>query len=323
MKSRYLFTALALVLGGTATAAFSQDYPTRPIRLLVAYSPGGVPDITARLFTKYFSPLLGQAITVENRTGAAGQVALRELMQAAPDGYSIMLSDASQWAVTPAMRPGVYDALKDLTPICVMATGNTLLGVRPDFPARTFQEFVALAKAKPRTIRYASLGVASFHHLFVETVANTFGIELVHVPYKGGVAQTQAAMTGEVEIATVAIPTSLGFVKAGRLRYLVISLAERSRLAPDVPSMKDVGAPQIDFISYMGIIGPAGMPKHIVDRLSSACGKATQVPEYAAGASDVTGGDVLYRSSAEFTDIIRDDMAKYGRAVKISGIKPE
>lgn len=323
MNSRYLSAVLAIVVCGMGHSAFSQDYPARPLRLLVGYSPGGVPDITARLFTRHLSPLLGQPITVENRTGAAGQVALRELIQATPDGYSIMLSDAAQWAITPALRPGVYDPLRDLTPICVMGTGNTLLAVRQDFPARNFQEFVAMAKAKPRTVRYSSLGIGSFHHLFMETVANAFGMELVHIPYKGGAAQTQAAAVGEVEVATAAIPTSMALVKAGKLRYLVISLAERSRLAPDVPSMKDVGAPQIDFISYLGIIGPAGMPKPVVERLSGACRKVTQIPEYVSGAVDTTGGDMAYRSSAEFPDLIREDIARFGRAVKISGIKAE
>ena len=323
MKSKYFFAALALVLAGLSMRAYSQDYPTRPIRLLVGYSPGGVPDITARLFSSHLATVLGQGITIDNRSGAAGQVAFQELMRAAPDGYSIMLTDNSQYAITPLMRPGVYDPQKDISPVCVMAAGNTLLAVRAEFPARNFQELVEMAKAKPGTIRYASLGIGSFHHLYVESVANAFGIQLVHVPYKGGAAQTQAAMTGEVEIATAALPTSQGFVKAGKLRYLVISLAERSRLAPDVPSMKDVGAPQIDFISLMGIAGPAGLPKPIIDRLSSACAKVTQIPEYVAAASSATGGDALYRSPAEFAGIIRDDLAKYARAVKVSGIKPE
>lgn len=302
-------------------AVTAQEYPSRPLRMLVGYPPGGVPDVAARYLAAQMGAILGQSITVENKTGAAGLLAVQDLIRSAPDGYTLMMSDTGQWAIGPALRPGSYDPLKDFAPLCMIGFTALYLTVRSEFPAKTFQELVAMAKAKPGSLRYASGGNGGFHHLYMESLKAALGIDLVHIPYKGGPQMSQALAAGDVEVAPVALITSGPLVKAGKLRYIAVSSADRSPLAPAVPSMKEVGAPDIHFTSTLGFIVPAGMPKAVLDKLAGSCARSVQSQEYATRAAESFGMEPVYRSPAELAEIIRSDVPRYARAVKLSGAK--
>ncbi len=323
MKLRTLVAgAVAFPLGmGLLACAQAQEFPARPLRILVGYPPGGVPDVVARYVGGQMAPLLGQAVNVENKPGAGGLLAAQEVIKSAPDGYTFLMASSTDWGIMPALRPGIYDPVSAFTPLCGVGFNALMLSVKGDFAAKNFQEFVAMAKAKPGSLRYASGGTAGFHHLYMESLKAALGIDLVHIPYKGGPAMSQALAAGDVEVTAVALITSGPLVRAGKLRYIAISTAERSPLAPTVPSMREVGVPDLHFAATIGFVGPAGLPKPVLDRLAGSCAKVAQTAEFNTRAAESFGMDPAYRNPAELAEIIRADIPRYARAVKISGAK--
>ena len=302
-------------------AASAQDFPSKPIRLIVPY-PGGVPDFVARTVAPMATQALGQQVVVENVSGAGGLLAIQRLLQSPADGYTVVLADAAQWAIVPAMRPGVYDPVNDLVPVAMLATSTLYIAVTDKVPAKNIQEFVALAKAKPGTLSYASAGTGTLHHLFMDSFKAAAGIDVLHVPFKGMSQALTAFLGGEPPVGIGGWLHFQPHIKDGKVKVLASSTKDRSRLTPDIPSMSDFGAPEIDFSGDMGVVAPARTPRLAIDKLAAAFGKAAQSVEFATRLS-TQGLEALYRSPDQFAEAIKSQGTRFARAMKVAGIKPE
>lgn len=321
-RRRFLFwTVAALFLIALSPLAAAQDFPSKPIKFIVPY-PGGVPDYVARILGQLMSGPLGQPIVVESVPGASGQIAVQKLIHSAPDGYSLVFADAAQWAIVPAMRPGVYDPVKDMLPVGLAVTSTLYIAVTDTFPAKSLQELIAIAKAKPGTLSYASSGVGSLHHLFMESFKAAMGIDILHVPYKGTSQAMVGFLGGEIPIAVGGLLTLQGQAKEGKVRLLSTATKERSRLTPDVPSMSDAGAPQVDFPAEMGFFVPARTPKSVIDKLTAALASAVNNPDFVAKIG-ARGLEATYGTPEQLGEIVRKEGPKYVRALELSGFKPQ
>lgn len=313
--------AMALALGLSAFDAAAQEFPTRPIRIIVPYAAGGFPDPISRALAPHMSAVLGQPVLVDNKPGGGGVPAMNELLGAPSDGYQMLIADAAQWAIQPALRPGVYDPLKDFTPLGMVATAIIFVTVREDNPAKTFQELVAIAKAKPGSLSYGSSGIGSLHQLFMEAVKAQFGLDILHVPYKGAVASVGALVAGDIPIVIASTGTMAGHLQAGKVRRLLAATSQRMRIAPDVPATADVGMPD-SFPGDEGFIIRSGTPKPVVDKLVGAVAKAVQAPDFAK-LMERLFAEVTYLPPAEMMEKMRVDQARYARAIKLAGVKGE
>lgn len=315
-------TLLAGVLAGWGPVALSQEFPAKPVRVLVGYAAGGTPDVVARFLGQQMGTTLGQPIVVENRPGAGGLPAVQELLRSAPDGYTMQIIDVGGYAILPAMRPGAYDPVKDLQAIGQATTNAVYITVNNKIPAKTMPEFIALVKSRPGQFSYGSAGIGSLHHLFMEAVKVAFGLDLQHVPYKGSGQSVIALLNGDVPMAIAGPTATQQFVNEGKLRMLAGSTKERDKLAPDVPSAAEFGQPDIDFGGDMGYFAPAGTPRPVVDKLAAALAKAVLSPEFAARVGAL-GTNVMYRNTDQFAEAVRAAVPRYQRVVKLAGIKPE
>jgi tripartite-type tricarboxylate transporter receptor subunit TctC len=329
MSCRLLFfamLALAPVIGLAQAPAKgdASGYPSRPITLVVSFPPGAGADLTARTVAQKMSESMGQPVVVDNRAGANGIVGTGAVARAAPDGYTILLTDRGALGINPSLyKKLAYDPLKDFEYISIAAVGPYVLAVKADLPAQTFAEFVQLSKAKPGAINYASFGVGSMPQLNMEAFKARQGIKLTHGPYNGGAQAAAALLSGEVEVALATAPSLIGPLKSGKVRALAIGSPMRSALLPDVPTMHEVGGGDDTFVpTYFGFAAPAGTPKPIVAKLNAEIRKAVgakDVAERLAGAGlDATGS-----SSEEMADTVRQDVARFGALVKQIGIEPE
>jgi tripartite-type tricarboxylate transporter receptor subunit TctC len=311
---------ILLVLSGAAAA---QEFPSKPIRLIVPYAAGGLPDTMSRLVTPRLSEALGQQVLVENRPGAGGISGTEAVAKAPPDGYTLLIADVGQLAINPHIFAKLpYDALKDLAPVSLLGTSTLFLVLHPSVPANSFQELVALAKAKPGSLNYGSSGLGSIHHITTEAFKLAFGLDIVHVPYKGMGQAVPALLGGQVSMVFSALPAVEGHVKGGKVRLLALSTPQRSPQAPDVPTIAELGAPGFNFAPEIGMLAPAGTPPAIVQRLSAEVRKAVRLPEVAQRFQSL-GIDPVGNSPQEYAARIRNDYERYGRVVKSSGVKVE
>ena len=303
-------------------AASAQEFPTRPVRLVVPYPPGGQPDNIARSLAPSVSASLGQTFIIENRPGGGGLTGLQEVARAAPDGYTLLSADAGQWAIQPALRPGIYDFEKSFAPIALVTTSALYIAVavRDDVPARNIQEFIALVKSKPGALSYGHAGNGTIHHLFMESFKAAVGLDMLAVPYKGSVQMGQALLAGDIPIGILAIAGAKPHLATGKLRLLVAGTRERSRLTPDVPSMGDIGQTDFNFAGETAYLAPVGTPRAIVERLAGILAKSVQLPDVLQRA-EAFGVEMIHRNPVQLAQHIREDVARYARAVKISGAK--
>src|SRR6267142_44818 len=271
--------ALALGLGGVLAQADS-DYPNRPVRLVAAAAPGGNPDVLARLLSQKLTGVFGKSFVVENVPGAGGVVAAKMVAAAPPDGHVLMLGDSGAMAINVVLNPDLgYDPLRDFTPITALVTVPTVLVVHPSVPARTLPEFIALARSKPGQLAYGSAGPGSIHHLTMAIFAAQTGIDLLHVPYRGGTALVGGHIKGEVQAGWSGIPNVLPLIEAGQLRVLCISTPQRSKSVPDVPTAIELGISGFDYATMMGLQTSAGASRELVARLQSVMAKALREPD--------------------------------------------
>lgn len=313
---------LALLGAMLCMGAAAQEFPTKPIRLIVPYAGGGAPvDPMTRIIAQSMSGTLGQTVVVDNRVGAGGLLAVQELLRLPADGYTLLCTDPAQWAILPALRPGVYDPLKDFAPIGMALRSILYVVVREDLNVKTIEDLVALAKAKPRTLSYGSPGIGTLHNLFMEALKAQYGIDIVHVPFKGSVPAFEALLAGDLPISVAAIATAEQQVKAGKIRRLLASASQRSRYVPDVPSLADKKIDE-NFTGDIGYMAAGGTPRPIIDKLAAALQKATQAPDFAQRAAGYFA-EVAYRTPEQLTEIMRADGPRYVRAVKLSGAKAE
>ena len=327
MKNQWLVrifkAAFSAGLLATAAFAFAQDFPSRPIRIIVYVPPGGVPDGVTRMLTPTMQGMLGQPVVIDTKPGAGGINAVGEFMRAAPDGHTLICIDQAQWAILPALKPGGYgyDPIKDFAPVASVVRSTLYVTVREDSGIRTFQDLLALAKAKPGTLNYGTPGIGSLHQLFTETLNAHFGITLVHVPYKGGAAAMEALLGSSIPISITSAAISGPHVKAGKVRRLLASTPQRSRFAPETPSLTDIGV-ENDFGGDVGYVAPAGTPRAVIEKLAAAFARAAEDPEYLKRLESFSV-EPVFRTPEKFAELIRADIVRYTKAVKISGAKPE
>jgi tripartite-type tricarboxylate transporter receptor subunit TctC len=262
----FLATASCAFAGDIASA---QSYPTKPIRMLVGYVPGGATDLSARMLAARFSETLGQQVIVDNRSGASGMIATALLVRAAPDGYTLMVVDSAHVANPAVNEKMPYDTLKDIAGVSLILRVPMLLLVNPSFPAKSVKDLVALAKANPGKYNYGSAGLGSTMYLVGELFKSSFGIDLAEIAYKGGGPALADVVSGQIPITWLSIAGALSFVKAGRVRALAISGRERSPSAPEVPTIAESGLPGFEFYLSNVLIAPAGVPRPIMARLNS------------------------------------------------------
>ena len=299
-------------------------FPSHPITLVVSFPPGAGADLTARTVAQKLTESMGQSVVVDNRAGANGILGTSAVAKAAPDGYTILLTDRGALGINPSTyKKLAYDPLKDFEYISIAAVGPYVLAVKNDLPVKNYAEFMQMAKAQPGKINYASFGVGSMPQLNMEAFNAKQSVNLTHVPYKGGAQAVAGLLTGEVDVALLTAPSLLGPMKSGKVRALAIGSPKRSTLLPDVPTMAEVGGGEDAFIpTYFGFAAPAGTPKAIVTKLNAEIRKALaqkDVIDKLAGAGlDATGS-----SSEEMLETVKKDIAHFGGIVKAVGIEPE
>lgn len=273
MRHALFASALAVL----ATAATAQDFPARPVRVLVPYGTGGVTDITARIVTPRMAEALGQQIVVENRPGGASIPGTDAVAKAKPDGYTLLLTSTALAANPILFRKLPYDAVRDLAPVAFLAIVPTVLVVHPGVPANTVQELVALARTKP--LDYGSAGNGSGNHLTTEMFKHAAGVQAQHIPYKGGGAVMADLVGGQVAFVFAVLPTAYPFIQGGKLRALGVSSARRNPALPNVPTVAESGVPGFDVNEWLGIFAPAGTPPAVVEKLNTAANAALRHPE--------------------------------------------
>lgn len=307
--------ALALGLGGVLAQADS-DYPNRPVRLIAAAAPGGNPDVLARLLSQKLSGAFGKAFVVENVPGAGGVVAAKMVAATPPDGHVLMLGDSGAMAINVVLNPDLgYDPLRDFTPITALVTVPTVLVVHPSVPARTLPEFIALARSKPGQLAYGSAGPGSIHHLTMAIFAAQTGIDLLHVPYRGGTALVGGLVKGEVQAGWSGVPNVLPLIEDGKLRVLCISTQRRSKSVADVPTAIELGIEGFDYATMMGLQMSAGAPRDLVARLQATVAKALREPDMVDRMA-VLGMDLHENGTEDYVKFMKDDIDRYRTAIR-------
>ena len=316
---------LALIAAVTfAAGAAAQNYPTKPIKLVVPFSPGGASDLTARTLAQKMGDSMGQSIVVDNKPGANGVLGIDAVAKSPPDGYTILLTDRGSLTVNPSLYAKLpYDPVKDFSYIGVATDGPYVLVANPKLGVTSVKDLVALAKSKPGTINYSSFGIGSMAHLNLEAFNHRMDTDMLHVPYKGASPAAQAAVAGEVGVTIAAVPAVQGFIKDGRLRALAVGADKRFAVLPDVPTMTEAGAPNDILVpTYFALLAPANTPTPIVTRLNAELRKALADPavvERLAGAGLVPVGGTPEAMASS----IKQDLPRFAELVKRIGIKPE
>jgi tripartite-type tricarboxylate transporter receptor subunit TctC len=311
-----LCAVLALMAVASLTAR-ADDYPTKPVRMIIPFPPGGSNDVVGRMVANGLSQRLGQQVYVDNRSGAGGILGTEACANATADGYTICIISIAH-AVNPALYSLKYDSMKAFTPISILATGPNVLVVSPELPVHSVADLVKLAKEKPGQLDYASAGVGSFQHLGGELFKLTAGVNLVHVPYKGGGPAMQDVIGGHVKIMFSSLIQTTPFIKTGQLRALGTGGTKRSPVLPDVPTIGET-VTRYDAENWWGIVAPAGLPKPIVEKLHKEIQATLENPDLKAQFAR-EGAQTLDMSSAEFAKYIQSEIDKWGRVVKEGNI---
>jgi len=299
-------------------------WPTKPVRLVVAYPPGGGIDVMARQVAEKLTPVWGQPVVVENKPGANTIVATDAVAKSPADGHTILLTTDATFSINPHLYAKLpFDTQRDFTPVTMLVLLQQLLVAHPSLPANNLSELISLAKAKPGAINYASYGSGSQPHLSGEMLKNKAGIDLVHVPYKGISLAVPAVMAGEVQLTFAGIATSMPQLKAGRIKAIAIGGAQRSALLPQVPTFRELGFPEVETHAWFGLFLPAGSPKEAVSKIHLDVKRVLEEPEFRQKQLIDKGYEVVGSSPDEFAAYIRKDSESRGRAVKISGAKAE
>jgi len=312
--------SLFFLLGAAVCSAAMAQYPARPVHLIVPIPPGGAPDIAARLLGAKLSESLGQPVVIENKVGSNGNIASEYVARAAPDGYTLALIADSQVVINPHIYSKMsFDTLRDLAPVSTVASNQFVLAINPSLPPKTFPEFIEYAKKANPPLAYASGGNGSQHHLTMEMLKRRAGIELLHIPYRGGSPATLATVSGETA-AMWAGSSNAGQIKAGKLRALAVSGAVRSPQYPDLPTIGEF-YPGFANSIWLGIFAPAGLPEPVLERLRGELKRALESPEIKQRFNSAGGLEPLALPAEEFAALIRRDYEKYGRVVKEIGIR--
>ena len=323
MRICFTLCAFSIALLGSALAT-AQTYPLRPVRMVVPYAAGGLPDTMARLIAQRLTETFSQQFVVDNRPGAGGIAACELVTKAAADGHTLLIADTPQTAVNLALYAKLsYDTLRDFAPVSVIGTSTQFLVAHASLPATSLPELIALARAQPGELRFGSSGIGSLQHLGLEALKSGLGLDIVHVPYKGTAQAVPAMLAGEVALVFSAFPSILQHVKAGRVRILAANTLKRSPQAPDVPTVAEItGLKDFDYPPLIGVLAPARTPQHVVTRLSGAIADATRHAEVVQRFTAL-GIDPVGSTPEAYVAQTRIDIAKYAKAVKAAGLKAE
>jgi tripartite-type tricarboxylate transporter receptor subunit TctC len=312
---------LALLAALIALPVLAQDYPAKPIRMVVGFPPGGGTDVVARIITPRYSELLGQSVVIENRPGATGTMAAGQVAKSAPDGYTIMMGHVSVNAIAPSLFSNLsYDVIKDFAPIGIAAAVPHFVTVHPSVPSKSLKELIEFLKSKPG-LTFPSAGNGSMPHLAGEIFTHLAGVTMVHVPYKGSGQSMQDLLGGQHLVAFDTMPASAPHVRSGKLRALATSSAARLPAFPDVPTAQEAGLAGYQVTTWYGVFAPAGTPPGIVNRLHSDLVKAMQTPEVKAKLEGIGADGTVSASPVEFAALVRADTARYEKIVKEIGLK--
>jgi tripartite-type tricarboxylate transporter receptor subunit TctC len=318
---KVLFYAIAACVSLSAFAA-DDNYPTHPVRLLVPFAPGGGADALSRIITPKLHDALGQAWVVDNRGGAAGNIAAETVAKAAPDGYTALMGFNTVLTVNPSLYKLPYSVTNDLQPVTLLATAQYILVIHPSVAATTLKDFIALAKQKPGSLNYASAGVGSPLHLAAELFQKRAGIKMVHLVYKGGGPAATAVLAGEAQVLFASVASSVPQVKAGKLKALATTGTKRSKVAPDLPTIAESGFPGFDVSSWYALLVPARTPAAIVNKIRGAAMKAVELPDVQEAMSR-QGLDVETSTPQELAARMSAETAVWAGVIKDAGIKAE
>ncbi len=315
---RVLIAVCAVCIGAVAQA---QTYPSKPIRFLVGFPPGGSNDIVARLLAQSLTETMGQSLVVENRGGANTAIATELLTRAAPDGYTIMINAAGH-ATNPALMKLSFDSVKDFAFISLVAEAHNLLVVHPSIPAHNVKELIAFSKKNPGRLNYASGGTGTSVHLSGELFQHMTGVKWIHVPYKGTGPAVVELMAGQTSIMFPNMPGVIGFARAGKLRALAVTGAKRSIAAPEIPTVAESGLPGFEVTAWFGVSAPARTPRAVIDRLHSEIVRALKNPNVRDRLL-ATGAEPIGSTSEDYTAFVQNEISKWAKVIKAAGIKGE
>lgn len=318
-----LVVSLCMVCMAVWQPAHAQSYPTKPIRFIIPYPPGGGSDTIFRQFVQHLSKRLGQQIIVDNRGGAGGALGMETAARAEPDGYTIVAALTAQLAVNPSLYKKLsYDPLKDYAPITLFADGPYLLVVHPSLPVKSVKEFIEYVRKNPGKVSYASAGNGSGAHLAGELLKSATGIKMVHVPYKGGGPGLIGLISGEVQVSFQTWASSQGHIKAGRIRALGVTTSRRPETIPDIPTIAESGVPGYDTGVWYALLAPAGTPRALIDRLNRETIAVLKTPEFSKRLT-VQAISPIGSTPEELTKYIKSEIEKYSKVVKESGMRIE
>ena len=322
MKKRYLAISALTLLGTMSMPAPAADaWPARPIRLIVPFPPGGSNDIVARLIGAHLTERLGRSVVVDNRGGAGGRIGYETAAASHPDGHTLLIISAA-YAFTPALHKLNFDPFKSFVPVAMIGTGANALAIFPGLGVNSVKELVAMAKAKPGQLHYASAGFGTFQHLGSELFRIMAGIDIVNVPFKGGGPATLAVVAGQAQISIGSLIQTLPHVRPGRLKLLGTGGLKRVAIVPDVPTISEAGVPGYEAFNWWGIVAPAGTPAAVTARLHAEITAIVGSPEVQKWFA-TEGAEAVNKTPEEFSKLIASEIVKWGKVVKTAGIKAE
>ena len=315
--------AIAAGVGAGGHAAAAEPYPVKPVRVIAAFSPGGFVDFTARLVAGPLAAALGQQVVVENRAGAGGIVGTEVVARAAPDGYTLTVGSVGTHAVNQGLYPKLpYHVLRDFQPVARLADAPSILAVHPSLPVRSVKELIALARAKPGQINYASAGAGTSTHLAAALFEHLARVKFVHVPFKGGGPAMIAVIAGEVPVTFGTAASVSPHPKPGRLRGLAVTGGQRSAVLPDLPTIAESGLPGYEMLNWLGLFAPAGTPRAVVEKLSSEVIRIVRIPEV-SGRFQAQGAEPSPLGTDEFTAFVKSEVEKWAKVVAATGMTAE
>lgn len=319
---RFIQTAAAVLLAAGSLQAFGQEYPSKPVHVIITFPAGSATDIVGRVVAQKLSEFWGQPVLPENRGGAGGSIGTAIVAKSAPDGYTLLINSSAH-AVNPAFYAKLpYDTLKDLVDIAPLAGQPNVLVVPPSSPIKSVADLIAAAKAKPGAINFASAGVGSGTHLNLEKFKLATGVNVTHIPYKGSPEVFGDLLSGRVDYYFAPISAAMSAMRSGKLRPVAVSTAKRSTQLPDVPTVAESGAPGFEFTLWFGLWAPAGTPANVVEKINRDVNRAVADPGVSAQLAKL-GNDTMSMTSAEFGKFVRREIDDYAKVIKAAGIKPQ